>query len=289
VRVVCFHSGREAAVPTSWDEGFDVLVQTMTPTRTGAAATSSDSRAGSVSLADFWRAVHGRRSDRSAGLFAAGAEALASMVWKSRADGARPTKRRSERDPTSPPRPPVSKRPLRFRRPGFSTSPPSGATSTCIKAWSPPLDSHAQEEADHLPAGVGSARVRVGAAGAAAGPSMARAVKDPLLKDLPAGEVELDRAGISHAAWRLAMRHHLGPRRLLPCLGDDVVAVARVDGPVGIAMEHDGRYRPSSHPSAEWSRPRPYRRRPTAYPGPRRKRAPNGRRRPRKHQDRWQP
>ena len=69
---------------------------------------------------------------------------------------------------------------------------------------------------------------------------MARAVQDPLLKDLPAGGVELDRAGVSHAAWRLAMRHHLGQRRLLPCLGDDVVAVARVDGPVGIAMEHDG-------------------------------------------------
>jgi hypothetical protein len=29
VRIVCFHNGREAAVPTSWDEGFDVLVQTM--------------------------------------------------------------------------------------------------------------------------------------------------------------------------------------------------------------------------------------------------------------------
>ena len=42
-----------------------------------------------------------------------------------------------------------------------------------------------QEEADHLPAGVGSARVRVGATGAAARPSMARTVQDPLLKDLP--------------------------------------------------------------------------------------------------------
>ena len=82
-----------------------------------------------------------------------------------------------------------------------------------------------QEETDHLPAGVGSTRVRVGAAGAAAGPSMARAVKDPLLKDLPASVVELHRAGIGHAAWRLAMRHHLGQRRILPCLGDDVVAV----------------------------------------------------------------
>ena len=43
-----------------------------------------------------------------------------------------------------------------------------------------------QKEADHLPAGVGSARVGEGAVGAAARPSMARAVKDPLLKDLPA-------------------------------------------------------------------------------------------------------
>src|ERR1700748_324286 len=93
-----------------------------------------------------------------------------------------------------------------------------------------------EKEADHLPAGVGSARVRVGAADTAAGPSMARAVKDPLLKDLPAGVVELDRAGIGYAAWRLAMRHRLGQRRLLTCLGDDLVAVDGVDGPVGITM-----------------------------------------------------
>jgi hypothetical protein len=62
---------------------------------------------------------------------------------------------------------------------------------------------------------------------------MARAVQDPLLKDLSAGGVELDRAGVGHAAWRLAMRHHLGERRLLACLGDDLVAVDRVDRPVG--------------------------------------------------------
>jgi hypothetical protein len=52
-----------------------------------------------------------------------------------------------------------------------------------------------QEEADHLPAGVGTARVRVGAAETAAGPSMARTMQDPLLKDLPAGRVEMDCAG----------------------------------------------------------------------------------------------
>ena len=44
---------------------------------------------------------------------------------------------------------------------------------------------------------------------------MARAVQDPLLKDLSAGGVELDRAGVGHAAWRLAMRyHHLKARKL---------------------------------------------------------------------------
>jgi hypothetical protein len=47
----------------------------------------------------------------------------------------------------------------------------------------------------------------------------------------------LDRAGVGHAAWRLAMRHHLGQRRLLPCLGDDMVAVDRVDGAVGIPWQ----------------------------------------------------
>jgi hypothetical protein len=48
-----------------------------------------------------------------------------SMVWKSRADGTRPPKRRSERDPIRRPRlPPASQQKgLRgFRRPGFSAS-----------------------------------------------------------------------------------------------------------------------------------------------------------------------
>src|ERR1700723_3881146 len=112
-----------------------------------------------------------------------------------------------------------------------------------------------QEEADHLPAGVGSARVRVGAVDTAAGPGMARAVKDPLLKDLPAGVVELDLASVGHAAWRLAVRHRLGQHRILRCLGDDVVAVARVDGPVGIAMENDGWHYPSFTPLAYRSAP----------------------------------
>src|SRR5271169_1725990 len=100
-----------------------------------------------------------------------------------------------------------------------------------------------EEEADHLPAGVGTPRVRIGAAETAAGPSMTRTMQDPLLKDLPAGRVEMDCAGVGHPAWRLAPRHHLGQRRFLPCLSDDVVAVDRVDGSVGIAMEDDGRHR----------------------------------------------
>ena len=105
-----------------------------------------------------------------------------------------------------------------------------------------------QEEADHLPAGVGSARVGVGAADTAARPSVARTVQDPLLKDLPTCLVELGRSGIGHAAWRLAMGNRLGQRRILTCLDDDVVAVDGVDGPVGIAMEYDGRDRPSFGP-----------------------------------------
>ena len=42
----------------------------------------------------------------------------------------------------------------------------------------------------------------------------------------------------------LATRRHLGPGCLLPCLGDHMVAVDRVDSPVGITMEDDGRKRP---------------------------------------------
>ena len=51
-----------------------------------------------------------------------------------------------------------------------------------------------QDEAEHLPAGVGAASVRVGAADTAAGPSVPRAVQDPLLKYLPASGAELERA-----------------------------------------------------------------------------------------------
>src|ERR1700678_2301610 len=105
-----------------------------------------------------------------------------------------------------------------------------------------------QEEADHLSAGVRSARVRVGALDSAAEPSMARAVKDPLLKGLPAVGGALDRAGIGHAACRLATRHDLGQRPLRPCLGDDLVAVDGVDCPVRIAMEDNGRDHPSFTP-----------------------------------------
>jgi hypothetical protein len=98
----------------------------------------------------------------------------------------------------------------------------SGPTFTCINAWSLPLHSHSPGRSGSSPDWRRSARVRVGAVGAAAGPSMAGTVKDPLLKDLPAGVVEVDRAGVGHAAWRLATRvvilvHAL----LLPCLGDD--------------------------------------------------------------------
>ena len=66
---------------------------------------------------------------------------------------------------------------------------------------------------------------------------MARAVQDPLLKDLLAYIVELERTGVGHATCRLSMRYHLGQSRILRCLGDDVVTVARVDGPVGIAWK----------------------------------------------------
>src|ERR1700733_4599188 len=72
---------------------------------------------------------------------------------------------------------------------------------------------------------------------------MTRTMQDPLLKDLPAGRVQMDCAGVGHPARRLAPRHHLGQRRFLPCLSEDVLAVDRVDGLVGIAMEDDGRHR----------------------------------------------
>ena len=170
-------------------------------------------------------------------------------------------------------------------------SPPPGATFTCINAWSPPLHLHAPGKKRIISRlASGSARVRArGTASTAAGPSLVHAVKDPLFEDLPAAGVEMDRAGIGHARAASRRACHLGHRCLPRCLGDDVIAVARVDSRsaspwntmVGtIRPSSLGRTRSAPAHGGEGRR---------HVPGRAAGEAPNGPRPPRKHRDRWPP
>src|ERR1700736_7037308 len=53
-----------------------------------------------------------------------------------------------------------------------------------------------EEEAEHLPRGFGPSRIGVGAGGAAARPTMARSVNDPLLEDRPPACVSVEGAAV---------------------------------------------------------------------------------------------
>ena len=105
-----------------------------------------------------------------------------------------------------------------------------------------------EEEAEHLARGVGPLRVGVGAGGAAPRPGMAGALDHPLLEHRPATRVGVERAAVGPPAGCLPLLH--GRRRLqvrcrgAPGLGDDLVAVARMDRRVPVAVEHDRRHDP---------------------------------------------
>src|SRR5258708_26558521 len=85
-----------------------------------------------------------------------------------------------------------------------------------------------EEEAQHLPGGVGSSGIGVGARGTPARPGMAGSVDDPLLQDRPPARILLHGATIGMPAGDPPVLHtelHLRGPGLLRA-GDDGVALA---------------------------------------------------------------
>jgi hypothetical protein len=105
-----------------------------------------------------------------------------------------------------------------------------------------------KKEAEHLPRGIRPLRISVGAGRAAARPGMTGAVDDPLLEDRLAMGVGMQRTAVGPPAGYLTpLRRCRGLQsggRGAACLGDDLIAVARVDGHILVAMEHDRRHDP---------------------------------------------
>ena len=64
-----------------------------------------------------------------------------------------------------------------------------------------------EEEAEHLLRGVGPSRIGVGAGGAAARPTMASSVNDPLLEDRPPACVSVKGAAVGMPAGYPAVLH----------------------------------------------------------------------------------
>src|SRR6185437_374511 len=103
-----------------------------------------------------------------------------------------------------------------------------------------------EEEAQHLPGGVGPPRIGVGPRRTAARPGMAGGMDDPLLQDRPPALIVLHGAAVGMPPGYLTMLHtELQVWRgglLRP--SDDGVTIAGMHGGVLIAMEHDRRNAP---------------------------------------------
>ena len=97
------------------------------------------------------------------------------------------------------------------------------------------------EKAQHFARGVGAAGLGIGARRAAAGPGMAGAMKHPLLQHRTTALIRLDASDIADTAGRLAPADGEAEVRRRLCLGNDLIAIDRIDGGVAIAMEDDGR------------------------------------------------
>src|SRR6478735_4073647 len=100
-----------------------------------------------------------------------------------------------------------------------------------------------EEEAQHLPTGVGPAWLGVRSGRATAGPSVAGSMQDPLLQNPSPALIHLNGAGVTHPSGRLtAGDGDLKIRRSLR-LGNDLIPVDGVDDHVAVTVKHDGRRR----------------------------------------------
>ena len=87
---------------------------------------------------------------------------------------------------------------------------------------------------------IGTAWLGVRSCSAAAGPCVAGSMQNPLLQNRSPILVHLHCAGITNSARSLAGRDGCWIRRSLR-LGDDVIAVHRVDGVIAVSVKYNGR------------------------------------------------
>src|SRR6516162_6822245 len=98
-----------------------------------------------------------------------------------------------------------------------------------------------QEEPNHLGRGVGSLRKGVGTGGAAARPSVAGAMNDPLFHYRLAASIGMQYAAVREPARDLAFFDPLPERRALARLRNHCIGVTGVDRGIVVAMEYDRR------------------------------------------------
>src|SRR5438477_345977 len=95
-----------------------------------------------------------------------------------------------------------------------------------------------EEEAQHLPRGVRSPGIGVGAFRAASRPGVSGAMDVPVFQDCAPVGIAMDGAGIGVASLDPGAMHLLLRARGSPGLFDDVIAVAGMHGDIPIAMKN---------------------------------------------------
>src|SRR5271156_711368 len=97
-----------------------------------------------------------------------------------------------------------------------------------------------EEETQHLPRGVRSSGIGVGAGGAAPRPCVCGSMDFPVLKDCAPARVDVNRAGIGMSSGDLTMMHRLSRVHGSYRPRDDMIAVAGMHRGVAIAVKNDG-------------------------------------------------
>src|SRR5690348_13407787 len=98
-----------------------------------------------------------------------------------------------------------------------------------------------EEEAHHLPTGVGPAWLGVRSGRATSGPCVAGSMQDPLLQNPSPAVIHLNGAGVTHPSGCLTAGDGDPKIGRSLCLGNDLIPVDGVDDHVAVTVKHDGR------------------------------------------------